>query len=298
MDRIHRPYREWRTVAMKRGILLVSACLIVMPLGYVVHANFSSDAPAFAWSESDSHPEAIRTEDVAGAGDLEKLAQSDPVAFLEKCLDRYRSDVKGYRCTFHKQERIGGKLNKPEEIDLCFRENPHSVCMIWKNGARLAERSLYVEGQNNNKILVRPNGSVRRLAAGDVVERDVTGDDARQSGRYTLDQFGIRKSTERVVAAWKAAKANGTLNVAYKGMEKVPMTGNRACFHLHRVCASPENDGVMEHTLYVDTETWLPIASRVVGKNKELIGEYLFRDLKLNPEFDAEQFSRSAVIPK
>lgn len=284
---------------MKRIFLPLAPCLILMPLlGYVVHANFSTGEAAYSPLEASSVSETVNADDVPGADEMEKLAKSDPVAFLDKCLDRYRREVKGYQAIFHKQERIGGKLNRPEEIEVFFRENPHSVCMIWKSGARLAERSLYVEGQNKNKILVRPNGGVRRLAAGDVVERDVDGADARQSGRYTLDQFGIKKSTERVHVAWKAAKDKGALKVAYKGIEKVPMAGNKTCYHLHRVCAAPENDGVMEHTLYVDTETLLPVGSRTLGKNGELIGEYFFRDIKLNPDFDAEQFTRAALMPK
>jgi hypothetical protein len=284
---------------MKRMTVFVAACLGVMPLlGYVVHANLTADDELLAAQTAAPAGQTVDAATIPGAEEMANLAKTDPVAFLEACLDRYRREVKGYTAIFHKHERIGGSLNKPEEIDLFFRENPHSVLMLWRKGARLAERSLYVEGENNNKILVRPNGGIRRLAAGDIVEREVNGPDARQSGRYTLDQFGIRKSSERVLSAWKAAKDKGALKVAYKGIEKVPMTGNRSCYHLHRVCAAPENDGVVEHTLYVDTETCLPIGSRVTGKNGELIGEYFFRDLKLNPAYPSDQFKRDALIPK
>ncbi len=284
---------------MKRILFPVAPCLVLLPLvGYVVHANLSAGEQPSIYADAGAAPELVSADTVAGADELEKLAKTDAVAFLEKCLDRYRKEVKGYRAIFHKQERIGGRMNKPEEIEVAFLESPHSVFMNWRNGARLAERTLYVEGENGNKLLVRPNGAIRRVAVGDVAERDVAGDDAKQSGRYTLDQFGLKKSMERVQVSWKAAKDKGTLKVQYKGIAKVPMAGNRTCYHLHRVCASPENDGVMEHTVYVDTETLLFVGSRATSKNGDLIGEYYYRDIKLNPEFDADQFTRAALTPK
>src|SRR5438876_7012748 len=87
----------------------------------------------------------------AAATQQEPLPESDPVRFLEKCLERYdQSGVKGYSCLFHKQERIGGKLQPSEEIELFVREQPLSVLMRWRKGQRKANAALYVEGENNN----------------------------------------------------------------------------------------------------------------------------------------------------
>src|SRR5262245_64899677 len=76
--------------------------------------------------------------------------QKDPVAFLASCLEKYKQrDIKGYRLIMQKQERIGGVLQPTEEIEVFFREQPHSVLMKWVKGQRLASRALYVEGENN-----------------------------------------------------------------------------------------------------------------------------------------------------
>src|SRR5262245_3327735 len=75
------------------------------------------------------------------------LPDKDPVAFLTRCLERYNQrGIKGYRLTMQKQERLGGVLHPTEEIDVYFREQPHSVLMKWVKGQRLASRALYVEG--------------------------------------------------------------------------------------------------------------------------------------------------------
>src|SRR5437773_2722022 len=76
----------------------------------------------------------------APKGDPAELRpDGDPVAFLEKCLERYdQSGTKGYTCLFLKQERIGGVLQPREKIAAVFREEPHSVLMRWLEGQRKA----------------------------------------------------------------------------------------------------------------------------------------------------------------
>jgi hypothetical protein len=284
---------------MKRTTLLVIACLVLTPLlGYVVHANFSDHEEDSTTRTAFYEAATVDPASVPNADEMEKLAKADPVAFFDACLDRYRKEVKGYHCIMHKHERIGGKLNKPEEMEVFFRDSPHAVLLIWRKNPQRADRALYVEGQNNNKLLVRPKGGIARLAAGDIAEREVNGEDAKNSGRSTLDQFGMKKILERSRDGWKAAKANGTLRVTYKGIEKVPQTGNKPCYHLHRVCAAPETDGVMAHSVYIDTESLLLVGSRSLNKDGGLIGEYFFRDIKLNPDFKADQFTRAALSPE
>ena len=127
---------------------------------------------------------------------MERL-RDNPIELLEDCIRRYQRQVKGYSCTFQKQERIGGKLQSKEVIEAFYREKPHSAYFRWIQGARMAERALFVEGENNDKLLARPSGDLQRVLAGDVVERDVDGADARQSGLFTLKEFGLQQSTLR-----------------------------------------------------------------------------------------------------
>src|SRR5262249_27673824 len=99
------------------------------------------------------------------------------------------------------------------------------------------------------------------------------------------------------LASWKAAKDKGELDVTFKGLHPLPEADNKVVFHFLRKCAAPENDGVMEQTLYIDKATWLQLGSVIKGKKGELIGEYYFRDIQLNPELKPNQFRREALIP-
>ena len=229
--------------------------------------------------------------------DLQQLAKNDPIQFLTECLARNDQEVKGYRAVMQKQERIGGRLQPKEIIDVCFREKPHSVLLRWTEGARKAEAALYVEGENNGKMLARPTGLIARKIAGDVVERDVDGSDARQSGRYTLNEYGMKKGMERTLAAWKAAREQGALEVALLGEQRVKEAGDRACYKLRRRYARPDTEGVNELTIYVDKENLLQVGSVLKGEGGRLIGEYFFRDIQLNPQFGPGQFQREALSP-
>lgn len=229
--------------------------------------------------------------------EMQRLAKDDPLALMENCLRRYAREVKGYSCTMQKQENIGGTIYAKELLDVHFRDKPHSVCMAWKQGARLAERVLFVDGENKGQMLARPASKAARFIAGDVVSRDPEGADARQSGRYTLNNFGIRKGTERTYVAWKAAKEAGTLRTQYLGIKKVKEAGDRPCYAIKRIAQKPEEDGIVEVTIYIDTETWLQVGSVLKDAKGELVGAYYFRDIKLNPTFKKDQFQRAALMP-
>src|SRR5207253_2404277 len=134
---------------------------------------------------------------------MEKLARTDPVAFIIECVDRYDREVRGYRVTLSKRERVNGTLyppeGKPTEVVRCaFREKPFSVLMHWKRGERKAQATLYVEGENRNQLLVRPAGVINWVVS--IVSRDLGDKEVRQSSRYPVTEFGIQVGMRRTLA--------------------------------------------------------------------------------------------------
>lgn len=225
---------------------------------------------------------------------MDKLAKSNPVAFLKACLARYNRDVKAYSLIFQKQERIGGKLEKKELLEVKFREKPFSVYMRWLEGARLAARVIYVKGENDDKMLVKPTGIGSFL----IVSRDPEGPDARKSGRYTLKQFGLKKGLQRSLYGFEEDQKAGKLDVKYLGREKVKEAGGRTCWVLKRIYNKPDEDGVAWQTLYIDTEDWLMVGTILKDDKGRLLAEYWFRDIKINPEFGKDQFTRKALTAR
>lgn len=228
------------------------------------------------------------------AGAQEPLPTGDVITFLNQCVQRYEQQkIQGYSVILHKQERIGGKLQPSEDIESYYRERPYSVFMHWLHGQRRAESSLYVEGENGGKMLAKPAGVAGVFVK--VVERDVDGEDARQSGRYTMKEFGLKAGIQKTYRDWKAAKDKGALRVEYLGVRKVREAGDRLCYALRRTCAEPEEDNITDVLIYIDKENGLQVGAVLKDASGKLIGEYMFRDLRINPEFKPNQFKRSAL---
>lgn len=219
-----------------------------------------------------------------------RLAQDKPVEFLDMCLKRYHREVKGYCGLMKKQERIKGKLNPEETIDFCFREEPYSVLLKWREGARDVKASLYVQGQNRNQAVVLPNIRIPFC-----LEIDPEGSRAKAAGRYSIREFSIRQGTERTMRAWQAAKDQGNLHVEYLGKIPVAELNGRVCHVLRRVCNPPEDDGIACIEIAIDAENWLQIGSTLTDASGELIAKYQFFGLKINPHYNDTQFDRTVL---
>lgn len=264
--------------------------LLCLPLCLLCISDSSSTQP----------PPPATFRDVADNGnplpresEMERLARTDPIAFLEACIRRYDREVKGFEAILIKKERIDGKIEPSEVIDVAFRESPFSVLMKWKEGARKAAATLYVKGENRDQLLVRPNGV---FAFAGIVTRDPNGTDAKKGGRYPLTEFGIKIGMQRALASWKNAAKEEKLHVEYLGIKRLKEAGDRPCYVLRRTgYAKAEEDGVREFTMYVDKDTWLQIGSILKGKDGKFIASYFFRDVKSNPDFKDNTFTREAL---
>jgi hypothetical protein len=232
---------------------------------------------------------------------LADLAARDPVAFFGKCLEHYDRHIQGYTLTLHKQERLGGELHEVERIAVAFKDSPHSVFFKWLEGIRKARRVLYIQGQNEDRMLAQAH----LPPLNPIVVRELDSADAKASGRYSIADFGLRKAMERVHRNWNQAREAGALHVEYLGLHKVPKAGDRLCYALRRTrYATPEDDGVTELLLYIDVEDLLQVGSVLRGlapdkegqqKDGQFLAEYFFRNIRLNPTFPPEQFTRAAL---
>ena len=125
---------------MIRLLICLPVCFLFAPSS--PESTTAARVPAFADTVADdvSNP-------LPSAAKMERLASDDPIAFLENCLRHYQRDVKGYTCTFQKQERIGDKVQRTEIIDVAFREEPYSVLFRWVEGRGWPRRASMSKGK-------------------------------------------------------------------------------------------------------------------------------------------------------
>ena len=261
-----------------------------------------------------------------------ELAKADAVAMLDQCVSRYSREVKGFRATLHKRERIGGVLHPKaddplERVKVSVRSEPYAVRMVWETRGRkdmvgaTPAGLLYpnIDAKNPEKTdaakmaVWRPDAWTE---GGKYKDVDVKGDLARTAARYTVTESGFDKSMLRTRDAWRAARERGDAAPTYLGCEPVEKLGGRVCHVIRRMCPETEvdsfartearpprasnekkyqNDGFDQVTIYVDAAYRIQIGTELKKANGDLIGEYYFRDLELNPEFPADTFTPGAI---
>jgi hypothetical protein len=231
----------------------------------------------------------------------ERLIVLDPMTFLEKCLQRYDEKVQGYSCTFIKREAIRQPKGPPkkraeETIAVCFRQDPFSVYFRWlKGGDLIPRRTLYVAGENDNK-LVLPLPEPLRF-------QDPTGEEPMKRSRYPISQFGMRFGVQHIYDSWRTShQAHIGIEVKYLGKE-TPPGDTQLCyklesfrFDLKTLGPKPEPpDDCVKAVIYISVQDLLLVRTEMYGENDRHIATYHFKDIKLNRQFDDGQFSPSVL---
>lgn len=218
-----------------------------------------------------------------------ELCREDPVGALARSMHRYKTEVEGYTCTMAKQERINGKLNKPEVIRCEVRESPFSVHLLWLEGKTRAHVLLYpAEGRRDRLAVVPGNEVVRKVIP--FVTRSLDDPEVRAQSRYPILESGMNSGTVRAHAAMVEARSRGTLKTRYDGIKPIAELGGKMCHVLHRDSEIPEEDGQTHLMLCFDVDTLLQVGA-VVHAGDELVATYYFRDVVLNPKFEPGRFS-------
>lgn len=231
--------------------------------------------------------------DVPKEETLDEILKRDPIRFFPMSLEKYDKTIQGYACTFDKQERIAGKLRNPEQVEVRFREKPFSVHMSWNKGGGLASKVLYNKEDNPDKLLARAIGPLALLG---LQTRDVAGADAKANGRFTIAQFGFKQSTERTYAKAKAAQERGKLFLKFEGIVPVGKLNGERCLKFVRTPMDPPEEDELNHlTVYYDLKNWLQVGAVLIDKKGDLLAEYWFTDIVINPVFSDKQFTKDAL---
>jgi hypothetical protein len=201
---------------------------------------------------------------------MTELAKSDHIALLNWAIDRYESSVKDYTGTFYKQERINGKLKDVEKISIVFKDEPFSVLMKWEENAGAIDKLLYVEGQNQNKMIVHPTGLLSWIKS---VKRDPRSKEVQKASRSSCDQFGFYRSMQNLLKVYKQAEKNGDLQITYKGRTKVD---DRECIAMERILPPKEDYPYGRLVLEFDVEYLLPTAISCYDWQGKLVSRYVF----------------------
>jgi hypothetical protein len=235
------------------------------------------------------------------------LLRADPVRAFEAVLRRCKAEIHGLTCVMQKQERLAGQLGPVEVVDVAFRDDPFSVYMAWRGSVGLGKpvKSLYVQGENGGLTKVKTRFLTLNFPP--------DGKESRDAARYSIEDFGFYHTTLRTHRAWKAARDAGQFHYEFLETRPVPECGGRTCHVIRRTCDPPEVDtfslaekgtiapaahpkeAFVSVVLMFDAETWLQVGTEQKDATGDLVGAYYFREIKLNPKFEREQFTPAAL---
>lgn len=278
----------------RRGILYITGALIVAgPPVVWLAANVPPTPRGPA-----SPPVALASDQQVSADQtLERLAKRDPMALVHLGKKRYDQNVRQFKAVLLKQERLDGNLSELQEIELRYREDPFSVYMIWKSGADQARRALHVD---NNEFVddegrkltrVEPAGAIARLFVKDIMI-PMHGEKARKASRRTIDEAGFRSTFDLLETYNAIAKERGVLDLNYRGTSTID---GRPTYVIVRDLPYAGPDGPYPDArmvLHLDQEWLLPVAvySYADHQEEELLGSYVFSNIEINPDFEADAF--------
>ncbi|MBL8829449.1 MAG: DUF1571 domain-containing protein [Planctomycetaceae bacterium] len=229
---------------------------------------------------------------LASIASNEKLTLEDLIEPAREAL-KYLQSVPDYSAKMSARERVNGTL-RTAHLEIKVREQPFSVYVRHLAPKRLAgTECIYVEGQNNGKLLAHTTGLKHRLVGTLALQPD--GALAMSEGRYPVTEVGLRRLVERMIRVGEKELPLGNCEV-----KTIPprIINGRSCEGIE-VTHPEKGDDFLYHIVrvYADPQTGVPVRFASydwpANENEEppLLEEYTYEDLQLNRGFTDQDFS-------
>ncbi|HEX2477031.1 MAG TPA: DUF1571 domain-containing protein [Lacipirellulaceae bacterium] len=204
-------------------------------------------------------------------------------------LEEIDRNVRDYSCTLVKRERVDGELGEHQHILLKVRHEPFSVYMNFLKPFQGRE-VVYVDGQNNNKLIVLEAGW-KRVAG--KLPLDPNGARAMNGQKHPITKVGIRNLTAALIRRMEADIKYSECEVLTKD-EKI---GDRPATMVQVIHPIPrQNFDAHIARVFFDNELGIPIHydsflwPQQQGGQPPLDESFTYMNLKINNGFTPRDF--------
>jgi len=219
---------------------------------------------------------------------LAEVASQPGVDELYAVFEKFRSSydtVQDYSARFHKEERSeSGKWQK-EVLDFRFKK-PFGVRIKWVHGPKKGREVVFVEGKNNNKIIVKMGGLISILIP--KISLDPNSNLAKDEAGHTIREAGIGYLMEEILKVTEKAYAKGDLTL--KLLEKKNSSGSGNILKIERRLPHGKGYATDRLVIYVDEDLGIPVGVERYDSNDKLFGKYYYQELKTNLGLKDEEF--------
>jgi hypothetical protein len=239
---------------------------------------------------------------VQAAVQSSRLAMEFHIALLEIAKQRLAA-IPDYTCTFIRQERIDGEeLGEIQTCDLKLRHQPFSVYMKWLEGGDVGRELLFVDGLNDNRMIVKLGGGKKMLPA---LKLDPKGSLALRESRHPINELGMLELCELILAY---RKRDVDVKECRWQMLNDQRVLDRDCYGFIVEYTDPSFEPVYRKSVtYIDKQLSLPICVRNYSWPAEgvtyddpqtldeatLIEYYAYRDIKFDSRLTDVDFDRA-----
>lgn len=213
-----------------------------------------------AWMVAANPPPAAYTAATAAAAPAANVQQAAasamdaPLRLVAEAEQTYQR-VQDYTCLFVKSERINGRLQQENLIEMKVRNRPFSVYMRWVNPKPLAGQEVcYVNGRNNGMMRVHLNGIAGVAGFMSIDPRDPR---ALENSRHGISEAGIGKLVERLRNDWELERRVNQTQVRIADYD----FAKKKCTRVETTHADNRGGQFYSYrsVVYFDKETHLPI---------------------------------------
>ena len=260
-------------------------------------------------SEPKIAPEPVAVEPASPVEPSPSQLLGQAVNDAKAVLEYLTTNVTDYTCDFIKRERVRGKLLPVEQMTLKVRNEvvqngqvarPLSVYMKFHGPNTYKNREiLFIQGQNNDKLLIKEGGAKGRFLPAVWL--------SQQNGlitccnRHSISDVGLNNLIKRLIAA-AAENTNADEECQIRYLHGAKVDG-RSCSYLEVMRPVRKPGPLHENNVYltqvfVDTDMKIPVRyaaydwPRRPGGRPQLLEEYTYRNVKLNPGLGDIDFSR------
>ncbi|HXX34404.1 MAG TPA: DUF1571 domain-containing protein [Thermodesulfobacteriota bacterium] len=200
----------------------------------------------------------------------------------EVSLDRTES----YAAVFHKQERVKGCLKTREKVYLKFKK-PFNVYMKWIEDPGKGREILYVDGWNDNRILLRDPGFLGTV----IMNLHPWGPIAMRGSRHPITEVGLDHLVKTFGNNLRAGLRSRELEYRRGTQETVY---GRRIQSLELLFPRDRRNGYYCYRTIIsfDIEKKVPIRVQVFDWDNKLIEDYGYENLTLNAGLTDADFDR------
>lgn len=206
------------------------------------------------------------------------LLDKDPVAFLRQLKERCDT-LDHYSLTFYRQERLGliPSLQPMEIIQAKFRRDPFSVKFEWADEEMPYYESVYVEGRNENKLVIRERKGIFPFPP-TVRMVDVDLPAKLGKAKNPITSFGLAQLVTRTLGPLDDPAIRDVTTARYLGLIQLEPQ-NVPAHHLRIEHPPAPGYRYTAQDFYIDARTGLPAGTNLWLPDGQLDTLYRYADV-------------------